>query len=332
MALKFWGTTNTGILTWMEDEDYFKFSDDILLNSTEKIYFNDTGVAVSSKNDGYLDLEADLAVRTTAPFYMIKTGVAATPAIGVEDNVNYGLFFHNTNKNFDWAFNGSNKWVIDAAYLGAAGGTAPRLLNETASSTNPVIVPCSDDGDTGVGGDNANGLYLITGGATALTADSSQNISTSKNLTIGAGATGIDYILTFNGETNDGLITWMEDEDYFKFSDDIMILGGENIVLDTSTGTKIGTATSQLLGFYNATPVDQPAALTVGLTTITYTAPGTPDYAIQDFVDVAGDGSKGWSFTSHDEANSVLKVIENLQTKVAELESRLEELGLVASN
>jgi len=78
------------------------------------------------------------------------------------------------------------------------------------------------------------------------------------NLTIGAGVAATDYTLTFDGETNDGVITWMEDEDYFKFSDDIFLLGGENIVLDTSTGSKIGTATSQLLGFYNATPVNQP--------------------------------------------------------------------------
>jgi len=34
-----------------------------------------------------------------------------------------------------------------------------------------------------------------------------------------------------------------------------------NIALATTTGTKIGTATNQLLGFYNATPVDQPAAV-----------------------------------------------------------------------
>lgn len=77
-------------------------------------------------------------------------------------------------------------------------------------------------------------------------------------VTIGYGQAGVDWILKFDGETNDGIITWMEDEDYFKFSDDIMLTGGENIILDTTTGTKIGTATSQLLGFYNATPVNQP--------------------------------------------------------------------------
>jgi len=119
----------------------------------------------------------------------------------------------------------------------------------------------------------------------------------------------------------------MEDEDYFKFSDDIMLLGGENLVLDTTTGTKIGTATTQLLGFYNATPVDQPAALSTGLTTITFTEPGTPDYAIADLTQTTPYG-----FASADEGQTVLKVIANLQAKVAELEARLEELGLIAAN
>lgn len=34
-----------------------------------------------------------------------------------------------------------------------------------------------------------------------------------------------------------------------------------DVVLPTATGTKIGTATNQLLGFYNKTPVDQPATV-----------------------------------------------------------------------
>lgn len=32
-----------------------------------------------------------------------------------------------------------------------------------------------------------------------------------------SGGTGLDYTLTFDGETNDGIITWREDEDYFEF-------------------------------------------------------------------------------------------------------------------
>jgi hypothetical protein len=46
-------------------------------------------------------------------------------------------------------------------------------------------------------------------------------------LIIGEGTAGIDYNITFDGETNDGVLTWMEDEDYFQFADDVNINTGE---------------------------------------------------------------------------------------------------------
>ena len=67
------------------------------------------------------------------------------------------------------------------------------------------------------------------------------------------------------------------------------------------------------------------AALTTQLTTITSTAPGTPDYAIQDLVNTSAFG-----FVTKDEGNTVLAVIANLQARVAELESRLQALDLIA--
>lgn len=48
-------------------------------------------------------------------------------------------------------------------------------------------------------------------------------------VTIGGGAAGTDYTLTFDGETNDGVITWKEDEDEFEFSDDIQLTGDKEI-------------------------------------------------------------------------------------------------------
>ena len=59
IAVTFDGESNDGILTWMEDEDYFQFSDDILISSTEKLYFNDTGTHIFSNADGDLDLVSD---------------------------------------------------------------------------------------------------------------------------------------------------------------------------------------------------------------------------------------------------------------------------------
>jgi hypothetical protein len=98
-----------------------------------------------------------------------------------------------------------------------------------------------------------------------------------------------------------------------------------DFVLDTTTGTKIGTATSQKLGFFNATPVVQPTEITDELTTITFSAPGTPDYAIQDLTQTTPYG-----FVTSDEAQTLLSVVANLQARVNELETVLSTLGLVA--
>ena len=90
----------------------------------------------------------------------------------------------------------------------------------------------------------------------------------------------------------------------------------------SGTTDRTQTIAFQILGnkiaFYNGTPVVRGAALTTQLTTITHTAPGTPDYAIQNLTNVAPYG-----FVTQDEGNSMLSVIANLQTRVAELETRL---------
>ena len=48
ITLTFDGESSDGVLYWMEDEDYFKFADDILVNSTEKLYFRDTAIYLNS--------------------------------------------------------------------------------------------------------------------------------------------------------------------------------------------------------------------------------------------------------------------------------------------
>ncbi len=71
----------------------------------------------------------------------------------------------------------------------------------------------------------------------------------------------------------------------------------------------------------------QGAALTAQLTSITHTAPGTPDYAVQDLIN-----SSAYGFVTKDEGNTVLSVIKNLQVRVAELEARLEAINVVVAN
>ncbi len=66
IAITFNANSNDGVITWMEDEDYFQFSDDLLLSTTEKIQFRDTAIYINSSADGQLDLVADTEIQIAA--------------------------------------------------------------------------------------------------------------------------------------------------------------------------------------------------------------------------------------------------------------------------
>lgn len=65
------------------------------------------------------------------------------------------------------------------------------------------------------------------------------------NLTVGAGAAGVDYTFTIDGETNDFVATWMEDEDYLSIADDILgtqiTMGGTASFSSTVRGSTLNT-------------------------------------------------------------------------------------------
>ena len=51
--------------------------------------------------------------------------------------------------------------------------------------------------------------------------------------------TDSDIAITFNANTNDGVLTWMEDEDQFKFDDDIQIIDDKKIIFGTGEDVTI---------------------------------------------------------------------------------------------
>ena len=91
------------------------------------------------------------------------------------------------------------------------------------------------------------------------------------SLTLGDGTAGTDITVTFDGETNDGVLIWMEDEAHFKFSDDVVIdstkklylfdEGGEHI---SSDGTDLTFASGNDINLTATTDINIPA--NVGLT------------------------------------------------------------------
>lgn len=92
--------------------------------------------------------------------------------------------------------------------------------------------------------------------------------------------------------------------DRFIFHKLVQFLDGRNIQLSKGTGTKIGTETNQKLGFYNATPVIQQTAITGVDNQTVDTTYGTQER----------------------------DVIGNCRTRINEIETALENLGLIASN
>ena len=66
IAITFNASSNDGVITWMEDEDYFQYSDDILLSTSEKLLFRDSAIYINSSTDGQLDIVADTEVQIAA--------------------------------------------------------------------------------------------------------------------------------------------------------------------------------------------------------------------------------------------------------------------------
>lgn len=86
---------------------------------------------------------------------------ATTPTISIGDG-NTGLYESSDNV-LKMSIGGVATWTYTTSYMGSAGINKPQFLNETASATNPNIVPDGFDTDTGIGANTDNQLSLISG-------------------------------------------------------------------------------------------------------------------------------------------------------------------------
>jgi hypothetical protein len=87
ITVTFDGETSDGVLKWMEDEDYFEFSDDILVASTEKLQFRDTAIYINSSTDGQLDLVADTEIQIAATTIDINGNADISGNLGIGGNL-----------------------------------------------------------------------------------------------------------------------------------------------------------------------------------------------------------------------------------------------------
>ena len=91
------------------------------------------------------------------------------------------------------------------------------------------------------------------------------------------------------GSTNDVTFSTL------TLSSDLTLGDGDNIVLSTTTGTKIGTATNQLIGFYNQTPITRPSS--TGVTTNGFVANGPANGVHANSTFTGGIGTKAYTIS-----------------------------------
>lgn len=129
----------------------------------------------------------------------------------------------------------------------------PATINVTAANVTTNANLTGDVTSSGNATTYANPVPVTLGGTTLtgfttgtfLTASSTTALASVKTAPTGV-VVGTTDTQTLSAKTLSG----------------VTIADATNIVLNTTTGTKIGTATGQKLGFYNATPVIQPLATT----------------------------------------------------------------------
>ena len=186
ITLTFDANSNDGVITWMEDEDYFKFSDDILMNSTEKIQFYDTGIYIYSSTDGQLDLVADTEIQIAATTIDINGAVALNGAITGATNITLS-------GELDAATLDLSSSADIAGDLVLSGG-ADGALQFTNAGENSIKIP--DNQASALIIEEANNAYI-----TFVTSNGSEAITVAKATTFSAGITNAGTIAagTWNG-------------------------------------------------------------------------------------------------------------------------------------
>jgi cytoskeletal protein CcmA (bactofilin family) len=136
------GETNDGVMSWKEDEDYFEFSDDLLIASTEKLQFRDTGLYINSSTDGQLDIVADTEIQIAA------TTIDINGAVDVSGNLDVG---GNLTVTGTTTLNGGTLTLGDAATDNVVFG----------ADVNSSIIPNTDDSyDLGSTGQRWKDAYV----------------------------------------------------------------------------------------------------------------------------------------------------------------------------
>jgi hypothetical protein len=244
--------------------------------SDTQVQFNDGGIFGGDADLTYNKTTNKLT--TGGDVELNDGGTFTTTLQTVTPTANRTISFPNATGTIGLVAGSSGQLVFNdaGAYAGVSTATVSsgnitltgRLLNSTAGalSASPVRL---------------DGTWLVSGGANNTTfpqlyiSPSAASTGTSWS-TAGTGL-GINAPASFTGDIAHLLINGTSE---WRWSNTTFTIADANdIAVGTTTGTKIGTATTQKLGFWNVTPVIQPASAdqaALGAVTTVGTNTGTP--------------------------------------------------------
>jgi hypothetical protein len=193
ITVTFDGESNDGVFKWMEDEDYFEFSDDLLIASTEKLQFRDTAIYINSSADGQLDLVADTEIQLAATTIDINGAVDISGNLSIGGNLDVTGTFDLSDSNFTNAgdisldsISGDADSNTSIAFSGSDVITITTGGETQVTFNNGSILPTTDDDvDLGSSALQFKDLYI----------DGTANIDTGSIDTANVGA------LTVSGST-----------------------------------------------------------------------------------------------------------------------------------
>ena len=289
VVLAFSANSADGELKWMEDEDYFEFSDDILVASTEKIQFRDTALAIHSSTDGQLDIDADTELEITAPIVDIdaSTRVDISVDLTVGNDLTLGsdgaILNFGTNSDIvlthvaDTGLNLSSVTAGDLLVLtstegGASAGPNLVLNRDSGSPANDdyagsIIFKADDDGnnsttiasittrmiDVGASSEDSDVVFsnIVNSTVTAQLTLSSTGVTANTSLVVGDDLTlNSDSSVINMGAGNDATFTHDGTTGLTIAANPIIIDSGGNLELDSHTGIWIfEDAGSEVLRF-----------------------------------------------------------------------------------
>ena len=249
IVVTFDGESNDGLLTWKEDEDYFEFSDDILIASTEKLQFRDTAIYINSSADGQLDLVADTEIQIAATTIDMNGAVDISGNLGVGGN----LVVTGTT-----TFNGGTITMGDAATDNVVFG----------ADIDSNIIPDDDDTyDLGSSTQQWRNLFIDgTANIDALVADTADiNGGSIDGVTLGTNS-AITQAVIDNVNINGATIGHTDDTDLITLADGIVTVAGEISVTTLDIGGVNVTASAADInlidGITNGTVIASKAIIT----------------------------------------------------------------------